>query len=85
MPGPIVVGPFERLKPDAEKSTSPVFEGERDWQRSPTIRHLHEYKSFKKAQERIQSCFIFHNRKRPHQSVGYNTLWGNLHETSFEG
>ena len=43
MPGPIVVGPFERLKPDAEKSTSPVFEGERDWQRSPTIRHLHLY------------------------------------------
>ena len=85
MPGPMGIGPFERLKPDAGRLASPVLRGRGIGNGLLLPDYLHEYQSPKEARERIQSWFTFYNRERPHQSLGYKTPWEVLQETSSEG
>ena len=73
MPGPMGIGPFERLKPDAGRLASPVLRGRGIGNGLLLPDYLHEYGSPKEARERIQSWFTFYNTKRPHQSLGYQT------------
>ncbi len=80
MPGPMGIGPFERLKPDAGRLASPVLRGRGIGNGLLLPDYLNEYDTPRRARERIRDWFAFYNTKRPHQSLGYQTPWEVLLE-----
>lgn len=75
MPGPMGIGPFERLKPDAGRLASPVLRGRGIGNALLLPDYLNGYDSPRHARERIRAWFEFYNTKRPHQSLNYRTPW----------
>ena len=80
MPGPMGIGPFERLKPDAGRLASPVLRGRGIGNGFLLPDYLNEYDTPRQARERIRDWFTFYNAKRPHQSLDYQTPWEVLSE-----
>ena len=66
MPGPMGIGPFERLKPDAGRLASPVLRGRGIGNGLLLPDYLNEYDTPRQARERIRDWFNFYNTKRPH-------------------
>ena len=61
MPGPMGIGPFERLKPDAGRLASPVLRGRGIGNGLLLPDYLNEYASPREARERITAWFQFYN------------------------
>ena len=80
MPGPMGIGPFERLKPDAGRLASPVLRGRGIGNGLLLPDYLNEYASPREARERITAWFQFYNTERPHQSLDYRTPWEVLNK-----
>ena len=80
MPGPMGIGPFERLKPDAGRLASPVLRGRGIGNGLLLPDYLNEYETPRQARERIHAYFEFYNHQRPHQSLGYRTPWQVLND-----
>lgn len=73
MPGPMGIGPFERLKPDAGRLASPVLRGRGIGNGLLLPDYLNEYETPRQARNRIYQYFDLYSHQRPHQSLDYQT------------
>ena len=73
MPGPMGIGPFERLKPDAGRLASPVLRGRGIGNGLLLPDYLSEYESVREARSGIHGYLRFYNEERLHQSLNYKT------------